>query len=348
MVCPVYISECAPAALRGRLGTLFQLGIVVGIFLTLFLNSLIQGLGDVVWNQLHGWRWMLGSELIPACLFLLLLRKSPESPRWLIQKGREDEARHILAHWVDASTINSEISAVRVAAAGESGRFSELLELRFRRPLIIAVGIAAVAQLSGINAVMYYSTKIFTTAGIGVADAFGATVVIGFVNLLFTLVAVVLMDRAGRRVLLLVGLAAQVLSLSVVALLLGIHSSGVALLTAILVFIAAFAMALGPTSWLLGSELFPTKIRGRGMSMVAFTTWVGCYAVTQTFPMLNDNPAIGPAKTFCVYAAVSLAGLLFTFLLVPETKGRTLENIEASWDMSRHDHAPSTRELRHE
>jgi SP family arabinose:H+ symporter-like MFS transporter len=249
---------------------------------------------------------------------------------------------------VDASMIDSEISAVRVAAGGESGRFSELLELRFRRPLIIAVGIAAVAQLSGINAVMYYSTKIFTGAGIGVADAFGATVVIGFINLLFTLVAVALMDRAGRRVLLLVGLAAQVLSLSVVALLLGMHSSGVALLIAILVFIAAFAMALGPTSWLLGSELFPAKVRGRGMSMVAFTTWVGCYAVTQTFPVLNDNPAIGPAKTFCVYAVVSLVGLLFTFLLVPETKGRTLENIEASWDMPQHDHVPSTRELRHE
>jgi SP family arabinose:H+ symporter-like MFS transporter len=331
MVCPVYIGECAPAAHRGRLGTLFQLGVVVGIFLTLFLNSFIQGLGDQSWNTAFGWRWMLGSEALPACLLLRLLRGAPESPRWLIQQGREAEAGQILTHWMDGPTIENEIAAVRLVAAGESGRFSELFERRFRHPLIIAVGIAVVAQLSGINAVMYYSTRIFAAAGIGIADAFGATVLVGFINLLFTLVAIALMDRAGRRALLLIGLAAQVLSLSAVAYFLKAQSSDIALLMAILVFIAAFALALGPISWLLASEIFPARIRGRGMSVMAFTTWVGCYAVAQTFPMLNDNPTIGPAKTFCIYAAVSLMGLAFTFFLVPETKGRTLEEIEASW-----------------
>jgi len=336
MVCPVYISECAPAAYRGRLGTLFQFGIVVGILLTLFLNSYIQGFGDPGWNAGVGWRWMLGSEALPACLLLWLLRRAPESPRWLIQQGREEGARSILAQWADAITIESEIAAVRAVAPGETARLSELFEPRYRRPLVIAIGIAAVAQLSGINAILYYSTKIFTTAGIGIANAFAATVLVGFVNCLFTLAAFILVDRTGRRVLLLIGLAAQVLSLWAIAYVLAASFSGVALVASVLVFIAAFAVALGPISWLLGSEIFPAPIRARGMSIMAFTTWVSCYVVAQTFPLLNGNPAIGPANTFCIYSAVSLAGLAFTWCLVPETKGRTLEEIDASWRFATH------------
>jgi SP family arabinose:H+ symporter-like MFS transporter len=241
------------------------------------------------------------------------------------------EVRRILARWTQAAQIETEIAAVRAVAAGESGRFTELLEPRFRRPLIIAIGIAAIAQLSGINAIMFYSTRIFMAAGVGVGNSFTATVLVGMVNLLFTLVAVALMDRAGRRRLLLFGLAAQVLSLSVVAAMLAGHSNGLGIFLAVLIFIAAFAMSLGPISWLLGPEVFPAKVRGRAMSLVAFTTWVCCYIVAQTFPILNDSAAIGPAKTFWIYAVVSLVGLVFTFLLVPETKGRTLEEIEASW-----------------
>lgn len=331
VACPVYIGECAPAAQRGRLGTLFQLGIVVGIFLTLFLNSFVQGLGDSEWNTAYGWRWMLGSEVFPALALFCLLPASPESPRWLILKGREGQARQILAQWENTAAIDSEIETAHAVADTESGRLVELFERRFRRPLFIAVGIAAVAQLSGINAIMYYSTKIFTTAGIGVRDAFSATVLVGFVNLCFTLVAMVFVDRAGRRPLLLIGLVLQVLSLSTVAWALASHSRGIALLLAVLTFIASFAMGLGPLAWLLGSELFPAKVRGRAMSIVALVTWVGCYAVAQTFPMLNENPGIGPAKTFCLYGMVSLVGLIFTFFLVPETKGRTLEQIESSW-----------------
>ncbi|MDB6088832.1 MAG: sugar transporter [Gammaproteobacteria bacterium] len=331
MVCPVYIGECAPAAVRGRLGTLFQLGIVVGIFLTFFLNAAIQGSGDHAWNVAFGWRWMLAAEVLPAGLLLYVLPRSPESPRWLIQKGRDDEARGILTHWVDSAAIESEVAGIRAVAERETGHLSELFARRFRRPLIIAVGIAVVAQLSGINAVMYYSTRIFTAAGVGIGDAFTATVLIGFVNLVFTLAAVSLVDRAGRRLLLLIGLLLQVLSLSAVAWLLASHATGAPLLVAILIFIASFAIALGPIPWLLGSEVFPAKIRGRAMSLVSFSVWVSCYAVAQTFPMLNDSPAIGPAKTFCIYAAVSAAGLIFTYFWVPETKGRTLEEIETSW-----------------
>jgi SP family arabinose:H+ symporter-like MFS transporter len=178
---------------------------------------------------------------------------------------------------------------------------------------------------------MYYSTRILTSAGIGIENAFAATVLVGFVNLLFTLVAIGLVDRLGRRPLLLVGLLAQVVSLSAVAWLLSHHSDGVALLGAILVFIAAFALALGPITWLLSSEIFPHRIRGRAMSVAALTVWVSCFVIAQAFPMLHDSPAIGPATTFWIFAAVSLLGLLFTWLRVPETKGRTLEEIESSW-----------------
>ena len=331
MVCPVYISECAPAALRGRLGSLFQLGIVIGIFLTLFLNAAIQGQGDPAWNAAYGWRYMLGSEALPAALFLVLLRRSPESPRWLIQTGREGEARSILAGWTDPSGIDAHVGAMRDTATRENGRFRELFEPRMRRPLVIAVTLAAVAQLSGINAIMYYSTRIFTAAGVGVANAFTATVVVGFINLLFTLLAVALMDRAGRRPLLLVGLTAQVASLTAVAWMFHAHSGGIAVLIAILIFIASFALALGPIPWLLSSEIFPAKIRGRAMSVTAFTVWASCFLVAQTFPMLNDSPAMGPAMTFGLYAAISFAGLLFTYFTVPETKGLTLEEIDASW-----------------
>jgi len=189
----------------------------------------------------------------------------------------------------------------------------------------------AFSQFCGINAIMYYSTKIFTTSGVGVKDAFTASAIVGLVNLLFTFVAIALVDKAGRRALLLVGLAAQVIALGVVGWMFHSGVQGVGLLVAIVAFIAAFAMALGPVPWILCSEIFPTRIRGRAMSVATFTIWSACYIVAQTFPMLNDNPKIGPALTFWIYALCSLAGLVFVWALVPETKGRSLEAIERSW-----------------
>jgi SP family arabinose:H+ symporter-like MFS transporter len=334
MICPIYIAELAPAARRGRLGSLFQLGIVVGIFLTLFINAWIQGQGDEAWNKAQGWRWMLGAEVAPAALLLSLLFFVPESPRWLLQAGREQEARSILEGVAGPAQAAEEIAAVKGVLGQEEGRFSELFHARFRRPLLIAVVLMAVSQFCGINAIMYYSTKIFTTAGVGVKNAFMSSVIIGLVNVLFTFVAVAFVDRAGRRLLLLIGLAIQVVALAAVGWMFHVQAGGVPLLAAIIAFIAAFAMAMGPISWILCSEIFPTKVRGRAMSIATFTIWTSCYVVAQTFPMLNDSPAIGPAKTFWVYALVSLAGFLFVLSMVPETKGRSLEEIEAGWKRS--------------
>jgi MFS transporter, SP family, arabinose:H+ symporter len=303
MIIPVYVAELAPAARRGRLGSLFQLGIVTGIFVTLFINAWIQGLGDAAWNAASGWRWMLGAEVGPAALLLALLFFVPESPRWLALGGE----------------------------AGDGAPAAELFVRRHRTPLVIAVGLMAFSQLSGINAVMYYSTKIFTTAGVGVTSAFSSSVVVGLVNLLFTFVAVGFVDRAGRRPLLLAGLVVQVVALATVGWLFRAGASGVPLLAAILVFIAAFAVAMGPIPWIVCSEIFPTRIRGRAMSVATFTIWTSCYIVAQTFPMLNDSPRVGPAATFWTYAAFSLAALVHVAWLLPETKNRTLEEIEAHW-----------------
>jgi SP family arabinose:H+ symporter-like MFS transporter len=334
MICPVYIAEIAPEKWRGRLGTLFQLGIVTGIFITLFVNKVIQGLGDEAWNSAFGWRWMLGMEVLPAVLFIALLLFVPESPRWLAQKGRESEALVVLEKAGGPEHAAIELAAIRQSASLEEGRFGELFTGVFFKPLLLAVVLMACSQFCGINAIMYYSSKIFEAAGGGKNAAFTASVWVGLINLVFTFVAIGLVDKAGRRPLLLIGTAVQAIALGLVGWMFHTQRGGVALLVCVILFIAAFSMAMGPIGWLFCSEIFPNKVRGRAMSVAAFTVWVSCYLVALTFPMLNDSPAIGPAKTFWIYAAVSLASFLFVWARIPETKGRTLEQIETMWSRS--------------
>ena len=341
IICPVYIAEISPEKTRGRLGSLFQLGIVSGIFITLFVNKLIQSLGDETWNTAWGWRWMLGMEVAPAAIFIALLLGVPESPRWLSQKGREDQARDILAKVGGPDHAAKELAAIREATSSEAGRFSELFTGAFARPLVIAVVLMAFSQFCGINAIMYYSTKIFVAAGAGKNAAFTSSVWVGLINFAFTFVAIGLVDKLGRRPLLLIGTSVQALALAWVGWMFHRQQNGVGLLICVVVFIAAFAMAMGPIGWLFCSEIFPNKVRGRAMSVAAFTVWVCCYIVAQTFPMLNDSPAIGPALTFWFYALVSLLSFVFVWALIPETKGRSLEEIERMWS-----HAAPARQQR--
>ncbi len=331
MICPVFIAEIAPEKWRGRLGTLFQLGIVTGIFVTLFINKLIQGMGDEAWNIASGWRWMLGMEAVPALIFMLLIFSVPESPRWLAQKGRDREARHILERVGGHEHAGRELAAIHAGMQQEEGRFSELFTPAYFRPLRIAVLLMAFSQFSGINAVIYYSTKIFASAGAVRDAAFTSSVWIGLVNLVFTFVAIALVDRAGRKPLLVIGTVAQTVALALVGWLFHAGQSGIALLVCIVAFIAAFAMSTGPMSWVICSEIFPNKVRGRAMSVATFVVWTSCYIVAQTFPVLNDSPAVGPAQTFWLYAAASFLACVFVAFMVPETKGRTLEEIERSW-----------------
>lgn len=331
MICPVYIAEISPGRWRGRLGSLFQLGIVTGIFLTLWVNKLTQGLGDDAWNAIAGWRWMVGLEAVPALVFIALLCTVPESPRWLANHQREAEARAILARIGGLEHAQRELAAIQEARSEETGRFSELFTRTYSKPLLIAVALMAGSQFCGINAITYYSTNIFESAGAGKNAAFTATAWVGLVNLLFTFVAVGFVDRAGRRPLLLLGTAVQVAALGLVGWMFHAHVRGLPLVACVMVFIAAFAIAMGPIPWILCSEIFPNRVRGRAMSLATFTIWSSCYVVARTFPMLNNSPAVGPVLTFWIYGAVSLLTFLFVWLAVPETKGRSLEEIEASW-----------------
>ncbi len=330
MVCPTYIAEIAPKKNRGRLGTLFQLGIVTGIFIVFFVNMLIQQAGSEAWSLNFGWRWMLASESFPALGFCLLLVLVPESPRWLLLSGQEAEARTILTRMIGAKEAEQEIKLVTSISGVEEGRFIELFAPQLRRPLIIAVGLAVFAQFSGINAIMYYAPEVFKMAGASANSAFASSVWVGAINLLFTFVAIGLVDKAGRKPLLVIGAAVQVLSLGFVGWQLSTDGGGLALLIGVLAFVAAFAMAMGPIPWIVISEIFPGRIRGRAVSVGVFAIWVSCYIVAQTFPMLRES--IGGAMTFWIYAGCSFAGLLFVLFYLPETKGRTLEEIEASWE----------------
>ena len=331
MICPVYIAEISPEKWRGRLGTLFQLGIVIGIFLTLFVNKMVQGLGDELWNTTTGWRWMLGAGAVPAIIFFGLLFAVPESPRWLAQRGRRNEALAILTSAGGAEHAAREMEAIQDAMHHEEAGFAELFRHGMFRPMVIAVMLMAFSQFCGINAIMYYSSKIFEAAGGGKDAAFMSSVWVGLINVVFTGVAIALVDKAGRRPLLLIGTAVQTLSLGCVGWMFHTQQGGLPLLLCIVGFIGAFAMAMGPIGWLFCAEVFPNKVRGRAMSVAALTVWVSCYIVAQTFPMLNDSPAVGPAITFWIYAVVSLLSFLFVLAMVPETKGRTLEEIGASW-----------------
>lgn len=329
MICPVYIAELSPPQWRGRMGTLFQLGIVTGIFVTLFINGWIQRPADAAWNTTHGWRWMLAAEAAPAFVFLFLLFPIPESPKWLIQAGREAEARKTLARIGGPAYVDSEVTAVRDVLAQEEGSFSELFSRNFRLPLLIAFVLMVGSQFSGINAIMYYSTEIFRNATGDANAAFKSSVWIGLVNLLATFIAIGLVDKAGRKPLLLVGNAVQVVALVTVGFIYARAPHSPLLLGFVILYTAAFAMAMGPLPWIVCSEIFPAKLRGRAMSVSTFCIWTGCLIVAQSFPYLLKR--IGPSWTFWIYGVCSAFTFLTIFLLLPETKGRSLEEIEKSW-----------------
>jgi SP family arabinose:H+ symporter-like MFS transporter len=330
VVSPLYIAETAPERVRGQLVSLYQLAIVSGILVVFFVNLLIQRQGTEAWDVAYGWRWMFGSLALPALLLGGLVLTIPESPRWLIKTGRREEAQAILTRIGGLAEAERELVAIeRTASAEKSGSLAELLAPGFRRALLIGVSLAVLCQFSGINAIMYYAPEIFKASGAGVGSAFTQTLLVGAVNLLFTFAAIRLIDRVGRRPLLLVGSAVQVLALSGVGLAFGLGLGGVFLLLPILLFIAAFAAGMGPVPWVVISEIFPTRIRGGAMAAATLVLWIADFAVAQTFPLLNAG--IGPAWTFGIYAGCSLVGLLFVWKVVVETKGRSLEEIERAW-----------------
>jgi SP family arabinose:H+ symporter-like MFS transporter len=329
VISPLYIAEVAPKRMRGQLVSLYQFAIVSGILVVFFVNLLIQRQGTQAWNGAYGWRWMFGSLTLPAAILLGMSLLIPESPRWLMSRDRSDEAQAILERIDGKGEAETALREMREALAQETGTLSELLSPGYRRPLLIGVALAVFCQFSGINAIMYYAPEIFKSSGAGLDSSFLQTILVGVVNLLFTLVAVRLIDRAGRRPLLLVGTAVQAAALAAVGFAFARGLGGVFLLLPILLFIAAFASGMGPAPWVVISEIFPTRIRGLAMAVATLVLWASDFAVAQTFPLLKAG--IGPGATFWIYAGFSLLSWVFVKFLVVETRGRSLEEIEASW-----------------
>jgi SP family arabinose:H+ symporter-like MFS transporter len=330
MLSPMYISEIAPAKSRGRLVTLYQLAIVLGINLIYFVNLLIANMGDEAWNVDRGWRYMLASGTLPAAFFLLLLLFVPESPRWLTAKGKKDEAMDILKKVngeEEAADVYREISG---ALGLERGSLRELFRPGLRMAMLVGVFLAFFSQITGINAVIYYAPEIFKSAGFGAESALFQTVIIGVVNTVFTFLAIWLIDKAGRRALLLWGVAGMTVFLLAVGLCYHYDFlAGPWLLIFILGYIASFAASLGAVPWVIISEIFPTRSRGVAMSFATVVLWVGVLLVTQLTPVMLEK--LGGAKTFLLFMVNAIILLIFTWKRIPETRQRTLEEIERSW-----------------
>lgn len=329
MVSPLYITELAPARIRGRLVSYYQLAIVIGILVIFFVNSLIQNAGDESWNIEYGWRYMMASGVIPAILFLVALFFVPESPRWLTKEGRDDDALKILIGINGTEQANVILEEVKATLHEEQGTLRELFTGRFQKAVWVGIFLAVFSQIQGINAIMYYAPEIFKAVGAGTEAAFQQTVIIGLINLLFTFVAIYWVDRLGRKTLLLIGGVGMAISLLMVGFSFYFGWTGYGLLLFILLYIGSFAASYGPVTWVVISEIFPIKMRGVAMSVATFALWVAVYLVTQLFPMMLEM--VGPAGTFWIFGAMALLSFGFVWARVPETKGRTLEEIEKSW-----------------
>lgn len=329
IVAPMYIAEIAPARIRGRLVTLYQLGIVLGILSAVFVNMLIQRMGDEAWNTSTGWRWMFFAGVVPAVLFGAMIVPAVESPRWLMKVNRSEEAFQVLAKLNGNPNAEVEAAQIQASLAQEEGRVSELFTTGFRRPLLLGIVLAGFSQASGITSMFSYLPEVFKAAGTNTSDAFFQSVLVSMINTAFTLVALWLVDAAGRRTLLLAGTTVQFLSFAMVGWLYHSHASGIGILIFVMSFVAGHAVGNGVVCWVIISEVFPTKVRGRAMSIATTALWLCAYLANQMFPLMQEH--LGNDGTFWFYSSAALANMLFVLRFVPETKGRTLEDIEKLW-----------------
>ena len=342
-VSPVYIAEVSPAPWRGRLVSMNQMTIVVGILAAQIVNWAIAekvpagataAMIRQSWNGQLGWRWMFTAVAAPSLVFLAGALFLPESPRWLAIRGRKERARRTLARiggQTYAETALAEVFSVSNVPA-HAGRWEQLLAPGMLKLLGIGVFLAVLQQWSGINVIFNYAEEIYRDAGYGVSDTLFNIVITGSINLVFTLAALGFVDRVGRRLLMLAGCA----GIAVCHLLLGLAyyfgMKGLPVLVCTLGAIGCYAVSLAPITWVLIAEIFPTRIRGAAVSVSVSALWIACFALTFTFPSLNA--ALGSARTFWLYSGICAAGFLFVFWRVTETKGKTLEEIEREYTVS--------------
>jgi sugar porter (SP) family MFS transporter len=339
MLSPMYISEISPPALRGRLVALYQFSITFGILCSFLVNaslldrstagSLNNESLQLIFKE-EVWRAMLGMEAIPALLFFLLLTSIPKSPRWLVVKGRIEKASKILNRVVGPQAAAAEMEEILETMNAEKNSWRMVLEPGIRMAVWLGVSLAVLQQFTGIDAVIYYGPKILEQAGFGLSEALGGQVVIGIINMSFTILAILTIDKFGRKPLLIAGTAGMLVSLTAIGLLFVLDmAEGILLLSFILVFIACFAFSLGPVVWVILSEIYPNRIRGRAMSIATLGVWIGTSIIGQTIPLSLEN--LGPALTFWIFALFCIPTIYIGARLVPETKGKTLEEIERFW-----------------
>ena len=338
MVSPLYIAEIAPARLRGGLISMYQLAITIGILAAYFSNYALAGLaqsqpeiyGVGVWHWIFAeevWRGMLFAGLLPAVILFVLLLFVPESPRWLTKQGRTDLATSILGRVNGPEAAAREMAEIEATISQESGSIAQLFHRRMRLALLIGIVLPLLSQISGINVIIYYGPTILKTVGLSNDAALSWQILLGTVTVVFTMIAIVTVDKLGRKPLLLFGIAGVGLMLALSGVLMAVDGlSGKWLVAVFAIYLACFSLSYGPICWIIVSEIFPTAIRGRAMSISIFSLWAGCALVAQTFPKLLET--IGPSNTFWLYALTTPLAFLFVLLLVPETKGKTLEQIE--------------------
>ena len=327
LIVPLYLSEVAPTEIRGAVSSLNQLMIVVGILLAYIVNALLAAS--------EAWRTMLGLAVVPSLVLLVGMYFMPETPRWLVSRGRDDEARDVLRQTRDEESVEREVREIKEVERDEEGGLRELAAPWVRPALIVAVGLAIFQQIIGINTIIYYAPTTLTEAGFGDQAATYANVAIGVLNVIMTLVAIRLIDRSGRVPLLVGGLVGMIVSLVVLgasSLLLPASQSptdplAIITLACLAAFIASFAVSWGPTVWVMLPEILPLRIRGTAMGLAIFLHWGANFVVSQTFPILLAT--VGAGAVFLGYAVVAVVALLFVRSRVTETKGRSLEQIEA-------------------
>ncbi|MBP6755145.1 MAG: sugar porter family MFS transporter [Bacteroidia bacterium] len=315
---PAYISEIAPAKDRGRLVALYQFNIVFGILMAFLFNYFLNDLGE------NSWRWMMGIQTVPAVLYSLLVLTIPESPRWLVSKSRNEEAKSILEIINPGENIN-EILVGITANDDQADKNETIFIKKYRFPLILAFLIALFNQLSGINAFLYYAPRIFQEAGLGESTALLSSIGIGVTNLIFTLIGVALIDRLGRKTLMYAGSFGYIISLSLVAAAFFYHWQGIAVPAFLFLFIASHAIGQGAVIWVFISEIFPNHLRASGQSFGSSTHWVFAAIIPSLVPFLFAT--IGAGIVFLFFAAMMVLQLLFVHFMMPETKGVSLETL---------------------
>lgn len=333
---PMYIAEVSPAAVRGRMVTLNQMTIVLGILAAQVANFLIaepMPAGTSVpamdsWNVQTGWRWMFWCEAFPAALFLVLACLIPESPRYLVMKGRAEQARTILTGIGGGAYAESELRAVEEGTRGgeSQGGLRQLFSRPYRKVLVLGIVIAVFQQWCGTNVIFNYAQEIFSNAGFDLGEMLFNIVLTGIVNVVFTVVAIFTVEKIGRRRLMLWGAGGLAAIYATLGTCYSLHVTGFFMIILVVAAIACYAMTLGPITWVLLSEIFPNRVRAVAVATCTFALWVGSFTLTYTFPLLNAS--LGSSGTFWIYALICACGCLFFRLRCPETKGKSLEELE--------------------